>query len=919
MTVLNKKKNIKWDDLSARQSVLIYTLAFGLLSAVLFSFFMIQKRGFIWYDDGLAQHYPALRYIGVWGRETLANIFHGNFNVQNFNFSIGYGADVFTTLHYYGFTDPLNWLSVLVPSEYTYWLYNFLVLLRFYISGIGFIFYCRTMKQTGIPAVASSFIYVFSGYALFAGIRHPFFLTPMVYLPLILIGCEKILKGKNPILFIVSVSLCVISNFYFAYMAIIMTIIYVFIRCFVSRELKLKKAVITIGKFLVFGIISLMISAFIFLPIVIVFMGNNRSEITKAIPLFYDLEYYQTIVISFMGLKNAGSWNLPGYTSLGLLSVFYIFICKGRYRQLKAAAVIALVLQLFPILGSVLNGFDYVSNRYIWAVAFLIAFISTYTFKDIISASKKEKIKLLVISSVYLLLLIILRNGRTFPANINVTVLMVMVVFMLAADKLFKQNARNACAVVGVMAVFASIINNGVNLYALKYMGYVNDFIPNSVSAQVLDVNEGSLFQEKLANSENSFQRYEVKSNKLSRLNSSLFNGTAGTSYYFSLSDTFVVPSFYNVELPFYSSATYYSANQQTFLNTLSSVKYLVLNNDRGVPPGYTLVDRKEGYYPFEDETRDHLLYENQNALPIGYTYDSYITKADFEKLSSVERQEAMMQGVLLENSLSGFDVSEPELTSETLPYTLVLSKGVSATDSGVYTEVEDAVLKIRFTGKADCETYIRFKNLNVVDFEDKRDGKYFYISQRPVNSFYPIIVQSNQAGRTIHFRTADNQFYSGLHDFTVNIGYSQKPFTECTVILPSPGYYSWDDIEVISQPMDNYGKCVNALKEDVLQNIEIKTDRVSGTVELDENKILCLSIPYSKGWTAYVDGEKAELLRANGWCMAIPLDKGEHTITLVYETPGMKLGFVISFLGVAFAAAVGIYYMRKSKKIKMA
>jgi uncharacterized membrane protein YfhO len=48
------------------------------------------------------------------------------------------------------------------------------------------------------------------------------------------------------------------------------------------------------------------------------------------------------------------------------------------------------------------------------------------------------------------------------------------------------------------------------------------------------------------------------------------------------------------------------------------------------------------------------------------------------------------------------------------------------------------------------------------------------------------------------------------------------------------------------------------------------------------------MSIPYQKGWTAYVDGQETELLRANYMYMALPIEAGEHTIELKFEIPGV-------------------------------
>ena len=182
---------------STKQCIGVYSALFVLLCLAVYSSFIIFGKSFVYMGDGLTQHFSSLTYIGVWGREVIRNFLKGNFTVPVWNFSIGYGADAITTFHYYGLGDPLSLLSILVPAKFTEYLYGFIIILRLYLSGIGFIFYCKKMKQDLRISVIGALIYVFCGYSLCAGIRHPFFLTPMIYFPLVLIGCEKIFKKQD--------------------------------------------------------------------------------------------------------------------------------------------------------------------------------------------------------------------------------------------------------------------------------------------------------------------------------------------------------------------------------------------------------------------------------------------------------------------------------------------------------------------------------------------------------------------------------------------------------------------------------------------------------------------------------------------------------------------------------------------------
>ena len=48
-------------------------------------------------------------------------------------------------------------------------------------------------------------------------------------------------------------------------------------------------------------------------------------------------------------------------------------------------------------------------------------------------------------------------------------------------------------------------------------------------------------------------------------------------------------------------------------------------------------------------------VFKNEYALPLGYTYDSYYTRTDYEQMNEMERQNALLQGILLEKEQKGY------------------------------------------------------------------------------------------------------------------------------------------------------------------------------------------------------------------------------------------------------------------------
>ena len=143
MVILNSMINQTNRKKHLRDYFIGYTLVFSITCIVVFLPFILNGKSFIWIEDGLYQHYPAMVYFGVWAREGIQNILlKHSLIIPMWSFNLGYGSDVVTTLNYYAIGDPLNLLTVIVPSKYTEYLYDFLIILRMYLAGIAFSAYC---------------------------------------------------------------------------------------------------------------------------------------------------------------------------------------------------------------------------------------------------------------------------------------------------------------------------------------------------------------------------------------------------------------------------------------------------------------------------------------------------------------------------------------------------------------------------------------------------------------------------------------------------------------------------------------------------------------------------------------------------------------------------------------------------------
>lgn len=965
----------KWVDLDhRRQYYFAYTFLFIIVCFGVFIWYFVDRRTFVWEPDGWNQHYRALVYFGKYLRSIVKNLlFNGRLVIPAWNFNIGEGGDILTALHYYVIGDPLNLLSLIVPTKYMWMLYDFLILLRLYLSGIAFSLLCfQTGQKNQYGIVAGALSYAFCSWAILNAARHPYFLNPMIYLPLLIMGIEKVICRERPWLLVGAVFVSAVSNFYFFYMLVLTIIIYTVIRLVLLYKKKIREIIAVLIYIGLFSLMGTLLASAVLLPVMATLLGGSRMATENGTLLFYPISYYSQL-FSVLITTSSSYWLYMGYSVTVIPALFLLFRKRKQYTLLKTLFVVGVIFILFPSLGQMMNGFSYITNRWCWAFALLCSYIFAVMWPSLMNLTGRDIYFLVCCTMGYLSICLLLEYSRTAATFFSCAIIFVALFFLTPLEEMGKPifSLKYRQKVILALSILSIFVHSFfLNAYSTRNYSSESKMI-EEISELTKNETEAVKYAADL-DGVNEFYRY---SGRTMTANAGMSSNISSSYFCWSLGNSYVADFRSRLGMRQNMTYMYSSYDDRSALLSLASIRYFVLSSADGYPPpyGFTYVatvdifeaEREAALDVLKEElgtdelTEDQIviitnavsteynIYRNDYVLPLAYTYETSFSEGAWNCLNEVERQETFLRTVVVaDEAANEEDADLLGLLSEAVDYTITCnSREITQQGNSFVVTAANASATLTFEGLENSETYFVINGLeydgastyelyfgdesvdplnlynetrwNLLPETTKKSyirNKIFWME--PTNMDINI-KSSTGISKALTYYTPYYSFYSNRHNFAINLDYKKEAVTSITITFPFIGTYSFDTISVICQPMDSYAEQVSALSEDSWDCFEIGIDSISGTIKLEKDKWLCFSIPYSTGWKAFVDGEKAELYQANIQYMAIPLTEGEHAIELIYETPFLKEGICIfTFVLLGFIGIVILYQRRKNNSL---
>ena len=88
-----------------------------------------------------------------------------------------------------------------------------------------------------------------------------------------------------------------------------------------------------------------------------------------------------------------------------------------------------------------------------------------------------------------------------------------------------------------------------------------------------------------------------------------------------------------------------------------------------------------------------------------------------------------------------------------------------------------------------------------------------------------------------------------------------------------------------------------------------------TAAIQLEQARLVLVTVPWTKGFTATVNGRPAELVKVDNGLCALALPAGQSRIEVRYHTPGLRLSLAIGGSCTVLWAGYTVYYWRKKRR----
>ena len=627
----------------------------ALTAAIFFLPFYILDGGFFHYaGDFNSQQISFYRYMNgfVKGAGYPDSAFAGAPH-NTFSWATDLGSGVMNAYSFYLYGSPFFWLSVLLPQSWLPYMMVPLLVLKFGVAGGGAYLYLRRYVKNANYAVLGACLYALSGFAVY-NVFFNHFVDVVALFPYLLWALDEAIYEDRHGLFAFWVAVNLLNNYFFFVGQVIFLCIY-FVCKLTAKDFRLTGR--KFGHLLWESVLGVAMGCLLLFPAVLSLLQNPRTiDLSSGWGFLTYAKVQQYLAILLSWILPPDSPYLTSVWSEGVIKwtsmTAYLPLCSlagamAYWRSRKADSkkrivAVCAVCALVPVLNSAfyaLNSSYYARWYYMPTLILAAMTVNALEDPDIDLDAPARGISWIMLATLVFAVVPVrddttetwsfgvLKNPGQFFAVLGFGLLGLMLYRYLCG--VWRQDSRFAQRMTAAVLVFAcafTMVHIGIGKFGQWHTD--SDLVEQDTNALLL--------KNALPEGDYRIDTYKIHDNIGMWLDKSClqyFGSTAAPS----------ILSFYpglgvKRDVRSEPEITNYA------LRGLLSVEYLI-----------TAPEKRESFEDEADEGWTYLadvdgytLYHNDNYVPMGFTYDYYVTEATYEASIKTLRSNLLLRALVL-------------------------------------------------------------------------------------------------------------------------------------------------------------------------------------------------------------------------------------------------------------------------------
>ena len=627
----------------------------ALTAAIFFLPFYILDGGFFHYaGDFNSQQISFYRYMNgfVKGAGYPNSTFAGAPH-NTFSWATDLGSGVMNAYSFYLYGSPFFWLSVLLPQSWLPYMMVPLLVLKFGVAGGGAYLYLRRYVKNENYAVLGSCLYALSGFAVY-NVFFNHFVDVVALFPYLLWALDEAIYEDRHGLFAFWVAVNLLNNYFFFVGQVIFLCIY-FVCKLTAKDFRLTGR--KFGHLLWESVLGVAMGCLLLFPAVLSLLQNPRTiDLSSGWGFLTYAKVQQYLAILLSWILPPDSPYLTSVWSEGVIKwtsmTAYLPLCSlagamAYWRSRKADSkkcivAVCAVCALVPVLNSAfyaLNSSYYARWYYMPTLILAAMTVNALEDPDIDLDAPARGIGWIMLATLVFAVVPVrddttetwsfgvLKNPEQFFVVLGFGLLGLMLYRVLCSK--WRQDSRFAQRMTAAVLVFAcafTMVHIGIGKFGQWHTD--SDLVEQDTNALLLknDLPEGDY----------RIDTYKIHDNIGMWLDKSClqyFGSTAAPS----------ILSFYpglGVKRDVRSEPEI--ANYA--LRGLLSVEYLITTPEKRE----SFEDEADAGWTYLADVDGYTLYHNDNYVPMGFTYDYYVTEATYEASIKTLRSNLLMRALVL-------------------------------------------------------------------------------------------------------------------------------------------------------------------------------------------------------------------------------------------------------------------------------